>query len=544
MTLERNDVMEFIPVLFILIPVVASMVVYLTHNKYGNYIVFFSQGILTFLAIYFYNISDGFKDAVYLNLGHWNETVGIVLKNDNLSFAFIVLTIIMWWSTILYCWKIRGQDSKFMFLLMFLEGVYLGMLQTNDIFNLFVFVELITIVSTILILYKKDGFSVRAGLYYLLFNSVGILFYLLGMVMIYNLTGTLNIDLLREKLSLIENVKFLTVSYIFIMAAVGVKSAFFPVFNWLPKAHSAAPSSISALLSGLLVKAGIYVFIRINQMYTNVSLGNFFLVLGIFTALAGVLFALSQKDIKQILAFHTVSQVGIMMMGLNAIDQSKAIGGLLHIFNHAFFKSLLFLGAGVIISKYNRRRVTDIRGVFKKMPLISIFMIIGMLSITGAPMFNGYVSKSIIKYGLKGNLFAEYSLKLINLGTIISFIKMSQIFFKDSEYSKEIKAAKKEKIISVKISLAIPAFLCVIMGIFFTPIVWSIFNVDVSFVHPMNLTSIVEYLIYVFVGFILYKLIIEKDYKFIKVLRHTNISFSTSNYLLILYIFIMMIWKW
>jgi len=536
--------MEFIPVLFILIPVVASMVVYLTHNKYGNYIVFFSQGILTFLAIYFYNISDGFKDAVYLNLGHWNETVGIVLKNDNLSFAFIVLTIIMWWSTILYCWKIRGQDSKFMFLLMFLEGVYLGMLQTNDIFNLFVFVELITIVSTILILYKKDGFSVRAGLYYLLFNSVGILFYLLGMVMIYNLTGTLNIDLLREKLSLIENVKFLTVSYIFIMAAVGVKSAFFPVFNWLPKAHSAAPSSISALLSGLLVKAGIYVFIRINQMYTNVSLGNFFLVLGIFTALAGVLFALSQKDIKQILAFHTVSQVGIMMMGLNAIDQSKAIGGLLHIFNHAFFKSLLFLGAGVIISKYNRRRVTDIRGVFKKMPLISIFMIIGMLSITGAPMFNGYVSKSIIKYGLKGNLFAEYSLKLINLGTIISFIKMSQIFFKDSEYSKEIKAAKKEKIISVKISLAIPAFLCVIMGIFFTPIVWSIFNVDVSFVHPMNLTSIVEYLIYVFVGFILYKLIIEKDYKFIKVLRHTNISFSTSNYLLILYIFIMMIWKW
>jgi len=164
MTLERNDVMEFIPVLFILIPVVASMVVYLTHNKYGNYIVFFSQGILTFLAIYFYNISDGFKDAVYLNLGHWNETVGIVLKNDNLSFAFIVLTIIMWWSTILYCWKIRGQDSKFMFLLMFLEGVYLGMLQTNDIFNLFVFVELITIVSTILILYKKDGFSVRAGL--------------------------------------------------------------------------------------------------------------------------------------------------------------------------------------------------------------------------------------------------------------------------------------------------------------------------------------------------------------------------------------------
>ncbi|MFW5891453.1 MAG: complex I subunit 5 family protein [bacterium] len=536
--------MDYIPVLLILIPVVASMVVYLTHNKYGNYIVFISQGIISILAIRFFQMSEGFIEPVYLNLGNWHQTVGIVLKNDNLSFAFMMLTIIMWWSAIFYCWKIRGQDSKFMFLLMFLEGIYLGMLQTNDIFNLFVFIELITIVSTILILYKKDGFSVRAGLYYLLFNSVGILFYLLGMVMIYNLVGTLNIEILTEELKMVDNIWFLTISYIFIMAAVGVKSAFFPVFNWLPKAHSAAPSSISALLSGLLVKTGLYVFIRINQMYTTVTLGNFFLVLGFFTALIGVLFALSQKDMKQILAFHTVSQVGIMMIGLNAIDQTKAIGGLMHIFNHAFFKSLLFLGAGVIITRYNKRRVTDIRGVFKKMPLVSILMIIGMLSITGAPIFNGYISKTIIKYGLKGNLLGEYGLEIINLGTIISFLKVSQIFLKDNEYSRGITVAKKERFISVKTAMAIPAALCIILGIFYTPIVSYIFNIDISYVHSLEISSLIDYLMNIGIGFIIYKLVVEKDYKFIKVLRHTNISFSTSNYLLILYIFIMMVWKW
>jgi multicomponent Na+:H+ antiporter subunit D len=418
------------------------------------------------------------------------------------------------------------------------------MLQTNDIFNLFVFVELITIVSTILILYKKDGFSVRAGLYYLLFNSVGILFYLLGMVMIYNLVGTLNIEILTEKLKVVENTRFLTISYIFIMAAVGVKSAFFPVFNWLPKAHSAAPSSISALLSGLLVKAGLYVFIRMNQIYSTVSLGNFFLVLGFFTALAGVIFALSQKDIKQILAFHTVSQVGIMMIGLNVLDPGKSIGGLLHIFNHAFFKSLLFLGAGVIITRYNKRKVTEIRGVFKKMPLISILMIIGMLSITGAPMFNGYVSKTIIKYGLKGNAFAEYGLKIINLGTIISFLKMSQIFLKDDEYSKGISVAKKDRLLSVKIAIGIPAFFCLALGFFYIPIIKYIFNADISYVRVYEISNFIDYFLNIGIGFLIFKLVIEKDYKFIKVLRHTDLSFSTSNYLLIFYIFIMMIWKW
>src|SRR6056297_3185378 len=128
--------MDYIPVLLILIPVASSMIVFLTNNKYGNYIVFISQGIISLMAARFFHISEGFKEPVFLNLGNWNQTAGIVLKNDIISFAFITLTIIMWWSAILFCWKIRGQDSKFMFLLMFLEGIYLGMLQTNDIFNL------------------------------------------------------------------------------------------------------------------------------------------------------------------------------------------------------------------------------------------------------------------------------------------------------------------------------------------------------------------------------------------------------------------------
>jgi len=322
------------------------------------------------------------------------------------------------------------------------------------------------------------------------------------------------------------------------MAAVGVKSAFFPVFNWLPKAHSAAPSSISALLSGLLVKTGIYVFIRINQMYTGVSLGNFFIILGFITAIGGVIFALSQKDIKEILAFHTVSQVGIMMIGINSIDPVYKIGGLLHLFNHAFFKSLLFLGAGVIINTYRKRKVTEIRGVFQDMTFVSILMIIGMLSITGAPIFNGHISKTIIKYSVEGNKAAEIGLKIINLGTVISFIKMSQIFLKGQSFINTI------RVYTIRVGMLIPASMCLILGIFHVQIVELFFNVDISYIKVFDISYFVNYFAYLIVGFLIYKFVIEKDYLIIRKLRHTNLSFSTSNYLLILYIFLMIIWKW
>src|SRR6056297_3421755 len=267
--------MGLIPVLIILIPVVTGVFIYITRHYKFNILVFLAQSIVTGLALRYYFYIGRLKGEVFLNLGNWSEKISIVLKNDYLSMTFIFLTIIMWWMVIIYSWKERKEDSKFYFFLLFLEGVFFGLLQTNDLFNLFVFIEITTIISTILILYNMTGESVRAGLYYLLFNSAGIMFFLLGMAFIYYSEGTLNINILTERINISQGLNLTNISYISIMAAVGVKSAFFPVYNWLPKAHSAAPSVISALLSGLLVKSGIYVFIRINMMYGLETLGSF-----------------------------------------------------------------------------------------------------------------------------------------------------------------------------------------------------------------------------------------------------------------------------
>lgn len=528
--------MDFIPIYIIFLPIITSMIVYLFHSKYVNYLVFACQGLITFLSIIYYNSFNKITTKTIV-LGGWLKEIGIALKNDYLSVFFILLTIFLWWIVLIYCWNKRKYDFKFLFFLMFLEGTFLGLIQTNDLFNLFIFIEITTIISSILILYKKDGYSVRAGLYYLLFNSVGMIFYLIGLIFLYNIFGTLNMDIISKEISPLQNTAPIRLSYIFIMAAIGVKSAFFPVYNWLPKAHSAAPSSISALLSGLLVKSGLYAFIRLNEMFKIDMFMEFFFFLGFFTALSGIFFAVSQKDIKQILAFHTISQIGIILMGLSSFSEKSFIGALFHLLNHAFFKSLLFMGAGIIINTYGIRKITEIRGVFKNLPFTSILMIIGMLSITGAPFFNGFISKTIIKHGLKSSILKSNMFIILNIGTSTSFVKLSQIFFGKSDI-------RKGNFINENLAMLILALGCIIFGIFYIPLGKIFFNIDLSYIKVFNLVNWVNYFISLVLGYLIYYLFISKDLKVIKKIRHLNISFGTTNFLLILFIFIMILWSY
>ncbi|MFW6319369.1 MAG: proton-conducting transporter membrane subunit, partial [Bacillota bacterium] len=235
----------------------------------------------------------------------------------------------------------------------------------------------------------------------------------------------------------------------------------------------------------------------------------------------GVMFALTQKDIKQILAYHTVSQVGIMMMGLSSSDLTVFYGGVMHIFNHALFKSLLFLGAGIIISVYRTKKVSEIRGVFRTMPGISIFMIIGMLSITGAPLFNGFISKSIIKYGLTD--IEYYALFLVNIGTATSFVKMSQIFFGPKTLSYPMKE------ISKNIALMSLALLCVILGSYYIPVIDGFFGINVTHIKNFSFSYLFDYGVTIGIGFLIYYFIVKKDPKPVRKIRNFTISFETAN---------------
>ncbi|MBP2027903.1 multicomponent Na+:H+ antiporter subunit D [Acetoanaerobium pronyense] len=520
-------------VLLIFLPIITSLIIYSFKNKLILSFIFINQIILSIIAYntYFNVLENGEYKIVF---GGYSNVIGIQIRVDMLASAFIILAVIIWWAVLLYSLEKIKKDHTFGFFLLFLEGVFLGFIQANDFFTVFVFIELITILATILIVYKKDGHSIRAGFYYLLFNSTGMMFYLLGLALLYRTTGTLNIELSQQILPKLNMNFGVQLAYVLMVASLGVKSAFFPVYNWLPKAHGAAPSSISALLSGLLVKSGVYAFIRIGLAFDTAILNDFFLYIGLLTSLGGTIFAISQKDLKQLLAFSTISQMGIMIIGVSTLSGYGFIGGVYHMFSHAFFKAILFLSSGYIIVNAKERRVTEIRGVFKTYPGMSILMILGLLSMVGFPMFGGYISKDIVKYSVKDFGLAYFLFSIANIGTIIYTLKIMQIFRGEKkEYKKDFK---------VYIGLLILTIPSILLGL--NPLfIESIFRVRlVGFFGEFNFRYILEFLGYFGFGFIIYKIYVENEHPIFKKLRHFNITFETSVFMLIGFVFSMIVY--
>jgi multicomponent Na+:H+ antiporter subunit D len=220
-----------------------------------------------------------------------------------------------------------------------------------------------------------------------------------------------------------------------------------------------------------------------------------------------------------------------MMMGLSSMADLSFMGGLMHVLNHALFKSLLFLAAGQVIYVYKTKKVYDIEGVLRTMPLTGIVLIFGMLSITGAPFFNGYVSKSLIKYDFKYDTIKMILFTIINIGTVTSFIKFSRILFGP----KQNILIKKSDILA-NLSMVILAISCLGLGIFYKPFLELIWQTDASYVKLFDLRQWLDYALYLALGYLIYRYIIKKDFKPLKSIRHFQLSFEDANYMLILYI--------
>ena len=524
--------MSYAPLLFLFLPVFASIIVYLIDHIWVRRSLFIVQIVMLVVFVLYAQFLTNNPSQNTIVFGGWDAKYAISFYNDMLSLSFVGLTILMWSVLLLYTFKTNRDEPKYLFFFMFLEGVFLGLLQTNDLFNLFVFLELMTVIITILIVYKKTGPSFKAGIFYLLLNTIGAMFFLLGIIFIYYVYGTINIQMIKENIHLYSDRNIIKLAYVMMISGLSIKAAFFPLFTWLPKAHGVSQSTISALLSGLIVKGALYLFARVViDMYAGAQYQTQELLfyIGATTAIVGVIFALVQKDLKQILAYHTVSQIGIMVMGLFSNSYLSYIGGLLHIFNHALFKSLLFLGVGVVISKFHTKKVTEIRGLFRTMPVTSILLIVGMLSISGAPLFNGFVSKNLIKYDFKYDTFKMALFMIINIGTVTSFIKFSQILFGQRTQSVIVTDRKQQS------AMAILAILCVAIGLFYKPLFMFLFNLDLSYVKLFDFMQWLDYLLYVGIGLMLYHFVIKKDYKPFKAIRNLSISFENANYMFILY---------
>lgn len=460
---------------------------------------------------------------------------GINLYSDLIASVFVVLITLLFFIYSLYSFDDYLKDKLFQFLFITLEGLVILLFLTRDLFNVFVAVEASTIVCSVLIMYKRDSRSIYDGLFFLMINTVGMLFFLLGTAMIYKIFGVLDISAVKGMMTK-ANVTALAIPYALIMAGITMKCAFVPVFSWLPKAYGTpgAPPLVSALLSGIYIKSGIYLYIRMRDMFSPmVNMDTFFIVIGILTSIIGIAFALLQKDIKMILEYHTISQMGLILIAVSINDTYTKAGGLLHIMNHALFKSLLILASGVIIYQYKTRNIYEIRGVFRRMPFTGVAILIGILGITGAPFFNGSVSKYFIQSGVKG-AWVEWFIIFINLGTTLSFIKLGSILIPNPVERITIKESRTKTASMIMLSLG-----CLFTGLGATNISTNLLDLDVK----VKLSGYVEKG-FIWVGFIIlsvliYKFVITRS-KFFKKGYGLELSFNNIAVIFLIFFFILL----
>jgi len=412
------------------------------------------QGPLTF--------SYAWISSIDVNFGFLVDTVSFPIA----LIAAAVSTLCCFYS-IKYMEKERDQPAYYANLLLFMTGM-IGVILSSNLIQFYLFWELMLIPSYLLIAnWGTSKNRLNIAFKYFIFTHIGALSMLLGILAIFSYTETFNILDLPLVASAIPPSM---VGVIFVMLLIGflVKMAAFPVHTWLPDAHSEAPAPISAMLSGIMIKCGAYGMARVlltafGQIVLQVS--DYLAILGIITIAYGGLMALAQTDIKRLLAYSSISQMGYIIFGLGVASELGIMGGLLHIVNHAVCKSLLFLCAGIIIHQTGTRDIRKLGGLIGKMPVMGIACLIGVFSLVGTPPLNAFWSEWMI-FG--GGLAAEKG--LITVFAVLSTVITAgyylwfawRVFF--GPIPKRLNRVK-EAPLSLRASVIILATISVLLGV-------------------------------------------------------------------------------
>nr|WP_272507465.1 proton-conducting transporter membrane subunit [Clostridium aestuarii] len=282
----------------------------------------------------------------------------------------------------------------------------IGIFISENLLNLFTFFEIMSLASYVLIINDEDDYSQQAGQTYISMAVAGGLILLMGLFLLYDYTKTLEISELQVAVQGIGNIKYVISALI--IAGFGVKAGMVPLHTWLPKAYPAAPTPATIILSAILAKTGIFGILITTEviMGGDLIVSTVIIVLGFMNMFIGGLLAICQRNIKRILAYSSMSQIGYIIVGIGLagmLKEHKAIaiyGTLYHVVNHAIFKGLLFMGAGVIYTVLHELSINKIGGFGRHKKILKVMMFIGLCSIIGMPGFNGFASKTLLHEAL------------------------------------------------------------------------------------------------------------------------------------------------
>ena len=460
---------------FVIIPLAAAFLISFVAGRkdtWGAVLSLSASAALLAFSIYAFFGMRG--ETIVYTMSAWKAPIGICLVLDSLSaFMLLMISLVSLTSLVFSLRYIRqsGSDWKYYALFMLLVCGMNGVVITGDIFNLFVFMEIALFAAFALVAYGGRAHEFEASFKYAIMGSVSSSLILLAIAFVYGGTSSLTMATIARTLPAKDPVLLLWIGALF-MAGFGLKAAAIPFHAWLPDAHSSAPAPISAMLSGVLIKAlGIYTLIRIfyNVLGAPVLFTRIFLVLGTLSVILGVILAIGQWDIKRLLAYHSISQIGYILLGMGLNTTLGMAGAVFHLFNHAMFKSLLFYNAGSLEAALGTRDLRKMGNVRKLLPVTAHSSMIASLSISGIPPFNGFFSKLVIIVAAvqAGQSLVAFFAVLGSLLTLASFMKVQRYGLRGDRPAELISAAPVDT--AMNTAMIILAVLCLVSSLMIIP---------------------------------------------------------------------------
>jgi multicomponent Na+:H+ antiporter subunit D len=339
------------------------------------------------------------RGVVALQAGGWPAPFGITLVADGLGALMALLAGIVGLAVVVYSLddvdEPRQRFGYHPLLHVLLAGVC-GAFLTGDLFNLYVWFEVLLIASFVLLSLGGAREQLRGGVHYVALNLVSSVLFLAGAGIVYGMAGTLNLADLAVKLAAPDDPGLVTVAAVLFLAAFGIKAAVFPVYFWLPASYHAPPAAVSALFAGLLTKVGVYALIRVFTLVFRQDVGfthGLLVATAAATMVSGVLGAASQGHVRRILAFHIVSQIGYMLLGLGLFVPLAVAGAVFYVAHHIIVKTNLFLLGGVVARLGGSEELARLGGLWARRPLLALLFLVPALSLAGIPPLSGFHAK-------------------------------------------------------------------------------------------------------------------------------------------------------
>jgi multicomponent Na+:H+ antiporter subunit D len=436
-----------------------------------------ASALLTSSLVLLAHVWDGEIAVSYL--GNWPAPFGIVFVADIFGAVMVVLNGLMGVAVAIYSLadidKDREHFGYYPLLHVLLMGVS-GAFLTGDIFNLYVWFEVMLMASFVLMALGGERAQLEGAIKYVTLNLISSVLFLSAVGILYGIGGTLNMADIARQFQMFEKAHLTSVVAVLFLVAFGIKAAVFPLFFWLPASYHTPPVAVSAIFAGLLTKVGVYAMIRVFSLIFVHDIAfthTLILVIAGFTMVTGVLGATAQGEIRRILSFHIISQIGYMIMGLGLFTPLALAGSVFYLIHHIIVKTNLFLVSGVIKRLSGSFELKNIGGYYRSAPVLAMLFLIPAFSLAGIPPLSGFWAKfALVRAGLDIGEFTIVLVALVvSLLTVFSMTKIwGEAFWKPPPDGGSPKPLSSGERVGFYVPMILLAMLTVLIGLYSEPL--------------------------------------------------------------------------